>query len=641
MQGKLGKIILYLCRAAACVGICGCFFFAAELHAAPFSEHEEINPADTSWMDEEVVVELDENNMDENGFTYDFPSYKEQEAKLQIIQFSRYQDRKTTIHLRIPDKVVKEGREYVVTEISIGLDKLNVTMKADFCFYMGREVRDVWWQSMPCAGTCYPHRESKYFTEEGGVLFNYDKTELIHFNNEYYGADQVYEIPETVSRIRRQAFEYAQIKEVVLNDRITELSLECFSHSTLQKIDLKNVKIIGDYAFWYCKMLKEVRIRQEGVSIEQRAFGGAGIESLYVPPGAFADCYSDFEGCENLKTVILGGGFRMGEYDSGFPGLFDGCFSLQTVVLPEDLTEIRKGMFRGCMSLRKLYVPDCVTAVGEKAFNVWGNLTLYAQNGSPVTAYDDDNVSVVDRDGHEHTLKEVMFMKYDTWGVKGKYCEECAYGTEIEVVEFDAGSDSDIPVLKNDADTCPEVLKLDEYNTDEQGVVYSLDAVNKTASVDDLDETRPFPRSSITIPESVEKDGIRYPVEVLERYALNGAGIVVLPDSVKELKTGSVYSAQKLVLGKGAQNIEDAFGVDLDDIKIRGDNPYYRMIDGVLYTSDKSVLLRRIPSGANYFQKEYKIPTTVTRVIPGAFDSNPYLEKIYIYNCGKKHSYRT
>lgn len=636
MQGKLGKIILYLCRAAACVGICGCFFFAAELHAAPFSGHEEINPADTSWMDEEVVVELDENNMDENGFTY-IISGPEREAKLEKIQFSRYQDRKTTIHLRIPDRVVKEGREYVVTNISIGLDKLNVSMKADFVFYMGREVRNVWWQSMPCASTCYPHRESKYFTEEGGVLFNYDKTELIHFSDEYYGADQVYEIPETVSQIWGHAFENAKIKEVVLNDRITSLPGECFSDSTLQKIDLKNVKFIGDYAFWYCKMLKEVRIRQEGVSIRQRAFGGSGIESLYVPPGAFADCYSDFEGCENLKTVILGGGFRMGEYDSGFPGLFDGCFSLQTVVLPEDLTEIRKGMFRRCMSLRKLYVPDHVTTVGERAFNVEGNLTLYAKNDSPVTAYDDDNVSVVDRDGHEHTLKEVMFMKYDTWGVKGKYCEECAYATEIEMVEFDEGAVSDLPVLEIDGDSCPEVLELDKNNADEQGVVYGIDAVNKTASVDHLDKTRPFPKRSITVPESVEKDGIRYSVEVLECSALEMATIVVLPDSVKELKRRSVYFANKIVLGKGVQRIDtDALGLHLNDIKIRGDNPYYRMIDGVLYTSDKSVLLRRTQSGANYFQKEYKIPTTVTRVMPGAFDSNFYLDKIDVYNCGKK-----
>ncbi len=591
---------------------------------------------DVSWMEKEAVLELDENNMDENGCTYELSPDAEGTAKLKEIQMSRYQDREKDIHIRVPDRVVKEGKEYIVTCFSVSPDDSNTKVKAGFCFYMGREVNEIRWMKMPSACVCYPHRDSEYFAIENGVLFNRDRTELIHFSNQYYGPDEVYEIPETVSEIRGNAFEGAEIGEVVLNDKITTIPWMAFSNSTLKKIDLKNVNTIEGSAFSWCKLLKEVRIRQEGVSIQQWAFDASGIESLYLPPGACVDCRYAFFRCDDLKTIILGEGFKLQRNDDRVVGLFDGCSSLQTVILPEDMPEIMEEMFAGCMSLRKLNVPDSVETIGERAFYVKGDLTLYAKKGSPAAAYEDDNVKIVDVSSHTHVLRDVLFMKYDTWGVKGKYCEECGYGTELEMVEFRGDEGEDIPLLETEEDTCPEVQTLDANNTDEQGVIYSLDAGSNTASVVDLDNTRPFPREYIALPETVEKNGIRYTVEVVREFGLSGAKIVVLSDTVKELRSDSVSLVRKLVLGKGVKNIHSgAFDGSLVDIEIRGENPYYKMVDGVLYTSDMKKLLRRTGNGESYFEKEYKIPTTVTKIMKYAFRGNYQLDRIDIYNCGE------
>lgn len=150
--------------AAVCSGVCGWLFPAAGMWAEPVSGQEEVvsgqeeaAPMDTSWMDREVAVALDENNMDENGNTYILSSGTERTARMWKVHVKNGQDRKADIQIRVPDKVVKEGKVYVVTDIHVMLDNPGETIRADISFLCGKEVRDITWDSMPCASVCYPH----------------------------------------------------------------------------------------------------------------------------------------------------------------------------------------------------------------------------------------------------------------------------------------------------------------------------------------------------------------------------------------------------------------------------------------------------------------------------------------------------
>lgn len=81
-------------------------------------------------------------------------------------------------------------------------------------------------------------------------------------------------------------------------------------------------------------------------------------EHSYFPP---------FAGYTRLKEIWIPDGITEMQNKSG-EGLFEGCTSLRSIILPAGLTEIGKNMFNGCTSLESVYIPDSVETIGESAF---------------------------------------------------------------------------------------------------------------------------------------------------------------------------------------------------------------------------------------------------------------------------------
>lgn len=55
-------------------------------------------------------------------------------------------------------------------------------------------------------------------------------------------------------------------------------------------------------------------------------------------------------------------------------GVFDGCSSLESIVLPDSVTSIGGRAFIGCSALRRVNIPDSVTSIGHRAFHALLNL---------------------------------------------------------------------------------------------------------------------------------------------------------------------------------------------------------------------------------------------------------------------------
>lgn len=70
-------------------------------------------------------------------------------------------------------------------------------------------------------------------------------------------SSDVLTIPDDVKAIGEQAFEDVCVKEVILPESLESIEDEAFRKSTLAKIDLTNVKFLGDRAFEFSE-LKEV-----------------------------------------------------------------------------------------------------------------------------------------------------------------------------------------------------------------------------------------------------------------------------------------------------------------------------------------------------------------------------------------------
>ena len=83
-----------------------------------------------------------------------------------------------------------------------------------------------------------------------------------------------------------------------------------------------------------------------------------------IIPGNITEIKKDtFQGCSSLEESIL-----PSRLDNIGTGAFQGCSHLKKIQLPEGITEIKEDMFAYCTSLQEFTIPKGVTAVREHAF---------------------------------------------------------------------------------------------------------------------------------------------------------------------------------------------------------------------------------------------------------------------------------
>lgn len=123
-----------------------------------------------------------------------------------------------------------------------------------------------------------------------------------------------------------------------------------------------------------------------------------------------------------------------------------------------------------------------------------------------------------------------------------------------------------------------------------------------------------------------------------------------LPDSVKVIKEGALYSlgAHRLVVPEGVETIEGwcmeyssverltlpstvknmdacSFSESLRYIRIAEDNPYFQVVDDVLFTKDGKTLVFYPPEKRDL---HYDVPTGVTTIGVWAFNGNHWLQTL-------------
>lgn len=139
----------------------------------------------------------------------------------------------------------------------------------------------------------------------------------------------------------------------------------------LEEIDLKQIRTIGEDAFYYCIALKEITIPETVTELTGAVFG----------------C------CAELETVNL---------PSGIQSIGDKCFyscvSLRKINLPEGLQKMGEYAFCHCKSLKALAVPKSLTTVNMKCmgylydeesndYKLQEDITLYVYQDSAAWKY--------------------------------------------------------------------------------------------------------------------------------------------------------------------------------------------------------------------------------------------------------------
>lgn len=113
-------------------------------------------------------------------------------------------------------------------------------------------------------------------------------------------------MPDEVTEIAFNAFAGTKnLKEVVMNSMVS-LPQRAFSYSlSLETIDLSNVYIISDMAFYGCSHLKNIHFGKNLSSIGMLAFYGTGITEIEIPESVLMLDYLAFSACSDLRLVSI------------------------------------------------------------------------------------------------------------------------------------------------------------------------------------------------------------------------------------------------------------------------------------------------------------------------------------------------
>ena len=296
--------------------------------------------------------------------------------------------------LVVPDSVIYYcgGMYYTESSITLGKNVRNVKETFDIT---NADYR---------AANIYISPENPYYCFENGVLYNKEKTEIFKCYP-WYNLDEInnnYQIPETVKRIDKEAFNECK----VLGDLIIPASVEYIGKKAFCRTNVTSVHFADgfktetlDRTFSYCDNLKKVTFKNvevknliytfadsalenldipesvenitgayemtklssvnelklpEGLKILGNwsfGYSDIAVEKVVIPKGVEAIGYSAFARCRKLKTIDLGNVKFLSRL------AFENCSSLESI----DLTGIEyiaenhwSGTFAGCTNLKKL-----------------------------------------------------------------------------------------------------------------------------------------------------------------------------------------------------------------------------------------------------------------------------------------------
>ena len=210
-------------------------------------------------------------------------------------------------------------------------------------------------------GTFHPFiivsEENPAFVAVDGVLYDEGMTTLISFPAQY--RDDAFIVPETVEYISDNAFTFANISGIDLNN-ISAIGNGSFSDCALESVDFTSSLItIGNEAFNNCTRLESVTFGSGVETIGDGAFANCtSLLSISFPDSVTSLGESVLSDCTSLTAVHFGNGIASIPKET-----CDSCDSLVTVTGLKGKSSIGDFAFQST-GLESLTIPDSVTSVG-------------------------------------------------------------------------------------------------------------------------------------------------------------------------------------------------------------------------------------------------------------------------------------
>lgn len=210
--------------------------------------------------------------------------------------------------------------------------------------------------------------------------------------NRYNGSDKKVEIPaqidgKTVTVIGEDAFyESPDLKSVTLPDSVTEIGR--FAFCGCEKLESVNMPAslttIGHSAFYDCGSLENVVFPSTLKTIDDSAFRLCiSLTKLDFPDGLESIGYKAFSKTLSLERVSIPASVT----DFG-DCIFFYCKGLTSVEFRDGLEAINgKQLFDGCYDLKSIVLPDSLKSIEKNAILNRQNLTIYCNSGTYAEQY--------------------------------------------------------------------------------------------------------------------------------------------------------------------------------------------------------------------------------------------------------------
>ena len=232
-----------------------------------------------------------------------------------------------------------------------------------------------------------------YFKAVDGILYSKDGTKLIRYPTARPGTH--FDIPEGVEVIASQAFMQSfrtpgALQTVSFPSTLKEIESLAFRQSNLTEVTLpagvkfgssifdiskklakvtipEGVTEIGEYMFWSCEALTELKCPDSLVKIGANAFGHTGLTDIDLAKVQEIGDYA-FYYCPLTKITIPATANTLGK------GIFAACKNLETATFTNGAKTVGAYMFASDSALVNLTMPDSIETIGDGAFNYCSGL---------------------------------------------------------------------------------------------------------------------------------------------------------------------------------------------------------------------------------------------------------------------------
>lgn len=232
-----------------------------------------------------------------------------------------------------------------------------------------------------------------YFKVVDGILYSKDGTKLIRYPTAR--PDTHFDIPEGVEVIASQAFMQSYrgtgaLQTVSFPSTLKEIESLAFRQSNLTEVTLpvgvkfgssifdiskklakvtipEGVTEIGEYMFWSCEALTELKCPSTLVKIGANAFGHTGLTDIDLAQVQEIGEYA-FYSCPLTKITIPATANTLGK------GIFAACSDLATATFTNGAKTVGAYMFASDYALANLTMPDSIETIGDGAFSYCSKL---------------------------------------------------------------------------------------------------------------------------------------------------------------------------------------------------------------------------------------------------------------------------